>query len=419
MKDPSANVVVLEARPKEARAGGPTPWGTLPRVFTVAEGFKHDNAYLGLDGVDEPLEFRTEEFLDGSRDRIKLGDFEASAQATRLQRDTKHIPYSGGYFDYRLPNGIGSDALAQRSALNKFRRGTIYAGQYQRDLYKRARELGVEFRFDAPVLEVKGDKEGPVVVTGDGAKIKAKQLVLASGASTGLHDLVGIKTERVVGRKTHIIAGILRRKGGREIHLLRNRAPQASQASDLGMVMLEMKERTGVLIEVAPEDVEALSKSPEALSKHFRKVLKERGFDDVEFEVKPQIFKSELQRASRFSTRVGGKRKDVDNVFVIGDGARTTHPFMGWGAAFAVRDGIVLASYLDKINREPNNEYKGYALDWWRKSMGDGTWLMHQAAFHTYNNIHGAVKLKLNQANGFVYISPVDLKYERVKVRAS
>lgn len=428
--DPTARVVVLEARrhPEQRARNDKSSWATRARVFSMHEQALDTNAALGLaEDKIEPMLQRIEEFLDGStvdNDPIRRHVPDVRKNRQRVEGwldDVLRYPdqsyfHSDPYRGLYVTTEESKDPLVQRNALNRFRAGFVNAGPYEKDLYDVADDLGVEVVFDAPVVRSRGSRIGPEVETRgrDRRRYRAKFLTVAAGAgfSDQLARLFGIPTEKVEGRGTQIIASIIDRPGDQTISLLRERAPAGSSASDLGLVFLGMKEKTGVLVEVAPEEVASLAGDPVAQKKRVEQTLARRKMSGARYDVEPVMFASDLRRASRYTTRLGGSGA-YDNVAVIGDAARTTHPFTGLGTPYAQRDGELLARVITKAQelgpREANK-----LIGNWSEVMERATENLHQMAYHTYNNVNGAPSLRTQQIQGTFFTEPVELHYRAI-----
>ena len=211
----------------------------------------------------------------------------------------------------------------------------IPARVLQRKLTEAARALGVDVRFGEEVSRLRVNDDGVLVKTADGA-VAARYAVVADGAGGRLSSRLGLKPFAATPGKTRFLNAIFVARGNGLIRdVTDNLGTVVRQGGPNETALVEVPRRLDLSDPIARRTF-YLSRTP--LVGLAGELISE-----------PQEFLVRL----RGLLKHGAQRR----AFVIGDAARTTHPFTGQGVNLALRDamrvgGLIGALMLESTSRE-------------------------------------------------------------------
>ena len=291
----ATEVVVLEKRSAQR---------SRVNVFAVRRGTLDNLARLGVELTRKTVMPVTSRWLD---DRVTGEHRQHWVHA--LAPDGRRARHTVGDMTVR---GVGPVGLMHISTLEE-------------ELYRAAARLGgISVRFDSEVTAV---RPGRIVevdvrdVSGKVDRVRGRVLVVADGARSTLRGLLGIGVTTIPGTLARLAGGVLDHPGDGTFEKRVEPKPGGGSAAIVRLGSIN----TGILAELEPGEQPAdvdrvLLDAAARLGIHATRVLRSGVFD------------VRLDKADRVT--VG------DNVFVVGDAARTTHVFTGLGVNFALRDAM-------------------------------------------------------------------------------
>jgi len=246
----------------------------------------------------------------------------------------------------------------------------VSVNELEHALIASAERHGVELRFEDEVHGVLPRGDRSQLQTQEGT-VNTRLVIVADGARSATRALLGIGEVRYPGKSTRIMGGTFVQPGlGQSIsRRLVGTDGISTTVAKLG------GEQSGILAEVPPGMMFRDDAAREAWFRHAAGLVGVSGA----LSLPPSEFEVALSNAERV--------RHGDQVFLIGDAARTTHVLTGLGVNWALRDAARVGSLVRRLRLAHSVAESRRAKDWFARETMTASLRLHRKAWRYFDNL--------------------------------